>query len=370
MSQELGRDRTVPGPHPAPAGPAWSDPDPDADSAAQQSAEQPPWASPGQPENPPTPPAAPTATSAPPADEPVYRPTVGGIPLRPLGVGDVLDGTFTTIRRNPRATVGLAAVLITLQQALIVGAQLLTGDLPTLTSLDGDTLSLELVGGFGGLIGTLLSAVVGAVLTGMLVVVVSEDVLGRRVTAGEVWARVRPRLGALLVAAAIAGLLPYVGLIFLVIPGVILWGAWALTTPALVLEGLGPFQALRRSWQLAWPAFPRVWSIRTLSELLAALMRYLVAVPFAIGGTLAAIALGADEGSELPVLALVLVVLGGIAAGSLTAPFLAGVLALLYVDRRMRAEGLDLVLRRQARLSGSTRPAAVPVPAADPRGAP
>ena len=358
MSQELGRDRTVPDPHQAPAGTPWSAPDP---------ARQPPWASPGEP--PELRPSSP-ATSEPPAEEPVYRPTVGGIPLRPLGVGDVLDGTFTTIRRNPRATIGLAAVLITLQQALVVGAQLLTGDIPTLSGFGGDTVSLELIGGFGGLIGTLLSAVVGAVLTGMLVVVVSEDVLGRRVTAGQVWARVRPRLGALLVAAALAGVLPYVGLLFLVVPGVILWGAWALTTPALVLEGLGPLRALRRSWQLAWPAFPRVWSIRTLSELLALLIQYLVAVPFALGGTLAALAVGADEGSELPVVALVLVVLGGIAAGTLTAPFLAGVLALLYVDRRMRAEGLDLVLHRQARLGDSARPPAVLLPAPGRGGGP
>lgn len=346
MSQELGRDRTVPGP----AGTDWSPPD----VAAGQS---PPWVSPSQPPAPPPPPGElPQAATA----EPVYRPTMGGIPLRPLGVGDILDGTFITIRRNPRATLGLAALLITLQQALVVGAQLITGDIPTLTGFSGG-LTLELVGGFGGLIGTLLSAVVGAVLTGMLVVVVSEDVLGRRVTAGQVWARVRPRLWALLVAAAIAGLLPYVGLLLLVVPGVILWGGWALTTPALVLEGLGPFRALRRSWQLAWPAFARVWSVRTLSELLAALMQYLVAVPFALAGTLVALALGAGEGSELPVVALVLVVLGGIVAGTLTAPFLAGVLALLYVDRRMRAEGLDLVLHRQARVSARTSAATAPL---------
>jgi hypothetical protein len=359
MSQELGRDRTVPGPHPPPDAAGWPAPDQAGEPAA--------WVSPGGSADaaPLPPPPRPPERAA---EEPVYRPTVRGIPLRPLGVGDVLDGTFTTIRRNPRATIGLAAVLITVQQALIVGAQVATGDLPTLTGFAGDTVSLDLVGGFGGIIGTLLSAVVGAVLTGMLVVVVSEDVLGRRVTAGQVWTRVRPRLGALLVAAAIAGILPYVGLVFLVVPGVILWGAWALTTPALVLEGLGPFRALRRSWELAWPAFPRVWSVRTLSELLALLMQYLVAVPFAVGGTLVAFALGADEGGDLPVIALVVVVLGGIAAGTLTAPFLAGVLALLYVDRRMRAEGLDLVLRRQARLTGPGRAAPVPGPASDPGG--
>jgi hypothetical protein len=357
MSQELGRDRAVPDPHSATADPGWSAPEP--------AGQPPPWASPGQPPAPP-----PEALAEPAADEPVYRPTVGGIPLRPLGVGDLLDGTFTTIRRNPRATVGLAALLITVQHSLMVGALLLTGDIPTLSGFADDTVSLDLLGGFGGLIGILLSAVVGAVLTGMLVVVVSEDVLGRRVSAGQVWARVRPRMWALLVAATIAGLLPYVGLVFLLIPGVILWGAWALTTPALVLEGLGPIQALRRSWRLAWPAFARVWSIRTLSELLALLMQYLVAVPFALAARLLASMLGAGEGDRLPVVALVLVVLGAIAAGTLTAPFLAGVLALLYVDRRMRAEGLDLVLQRQARVSGTARPPAVATPVPAPGGGP
>jgi hypothetical protein len=39
----------------------------------------------------------------------------------------------------------------------------------------------------------------------------------------------------------------------------------------------------------------------------------------------------------------------------ITAPFLAGVLALLYIDRRMRAEGLDFVLRRQERTARRPR---------------
>lgn len=359
MSQEQGRDRQVQDPHPAPAAETWSSPD----------AGDGRWASPGGAAGPPS--AGRPASALATADPPVYRPQPGGIPLRPLGVGDLLDGTFTTIRHNPRATIGLAAVLVTVQQAVVVAAELLTGGLPTLTGFAEETFSAQALGGYGGIVGTLLSAVVGAILTGMLVIVVSEDVLGRRITAGQVWARIRPRIWALLLASAIAGLLPYLGLVFLIVPGVILWGAWALTTPALVLEGLGPIAALRRSWRLCWPSFGRVWSVRTLSELLAALMQYLVAVPFALVGTLTAFAIGADEGDQLPVLAFVLIVLGGIAAGTLTAPFLAGVLALLYVDRRMRSEGLDLVLRRQARAAANTtRPAAVPAPAPAPGGGP
>jgi hypothetical protein len=354
MSQEQGLDGDVQGPGSAPA-PPWSAPDATGDRGQAPSV-----AGPGVP---------PPAVRPP---EPVYRVQPDGIPLRPLGIGELLDGTFSTIRRNPRATVGLAALLITLQQAVSLVAQLVTNGLPTFSGFQDETLSVQTVlGGFGGVVGTLLAAVVGAVLTGMLVVVVSEDVLGRRVSAADVWRRIRPRMWALLLAAAIAGIVPYVGLALLIVPGLLLWAAWSLTTPALVLEGIGPFAALRRSWRLAWPGLARVWWVRTLSVLMGFLIQFLIAVPFSAAGALTVAVTGGDDdpGTAVTVVVLALTVLGGIAAGMITAPFLAGVLALLYIDRRMRAEGLDLVLRRQERIRGSWR-SARPGTGAPPGGSP
>jgi hypothetical protein len=337
MSQEQGLGG------PAPAAP-WTAPDPGGDGGER-------WAAAG-----PGPGRSPVATP----ELPDHRQRYDRIPLRPLGVGELLDGTFTTIRRNPRATVGLAAVLVTVQQLLSVGVELVTEGLPTGSAFDDDgTFSIAAIGGFGGIAGTLLAAVVGAVLTGMLVVVVADDVVERRTSAGEVWRRIRPRLGALLVAGAIAGILPYVGLVLLVVPGLILWAAWALTTPALVLERIGPFRALGRSWRLAWPDVLRVWWVRTLSVLLGTLMQLLIALPFEAAGALVVVATGDDDvSSTVATIVLALSVLGAVLAGTVTAPFLAGVLALLYIDRRMRAEGLDLVLRRQLR--AGTRPVGSP----------
>ena len=40
--------------------------------------------------------------------------------------------------------------------------------------------------------------------------------------------------------------------------------------------------------------------------------------------------------------------MGGLVAGTIVRPFSAGVAALLYIDRRMRAEALDLTLARAA----------------------
>jgi hypothetical protein len=328
MSQEPGLDGELQGPDPASA--PWSAPDATGNGRATSGAGIP----------------APAVRTIP----PVYRPQQDGIPLRPLGVGELLDGTFSTIRHNPRATVGLAALLVTLQQVISLAVQLATNGLPTQVGIGDQTQSIEaLIGGFGGITSALVAAVIGAVITGMLVVVVSEDVLGRRVTAADVWRRIRPRVWPLLLAAAIAGILPYIGLLFLIIPGLILWALWALTTPALVLEGLGPFAALRRSAQLAGPALVRVWCVRALSVLMGLLIQLLVALPFGLIGALIVVAGDGDAGTTATVAILALDVLGGILAGMITAPFLAGVLALLYIDRRMRAEGLDFVLRRQSR---------------------
>jgi hypothetical protein len=390
MSQDPARDPAVPRPEPArtspPPGPgsapAWTAP---AYAPVGASPPPAPWVSPGgavaaRPDATvgPPPPGAGTgpwispggrAGALPPSAD--WREAVADgergarTPLRPLGVGDILDGTFTTIRRNPRATLGLAAILVTIQQLLVVGLTLLTQGLPTGADLgpedqvDVGELSAQVIGGVGGLAGTLLSAIVGFVLTGMLVVVVSEDVLGRQVTVGEVWRRVRPRIWALLVAATIAGLVPYVALAALALPGMILWAAWALTAPAVVLERLGPFRALRRSWRLVWPAIALVWLVRALSVLISWVIQLILVLPFGAAGALVSELVAKDHEA---VVMLAAQSLGAIAADTVALPFLAGVLALMYLDRRFRGEGMDLVLRRQRRLSGAAPTELPPVP--------
>ena len=54
------------------------------------------------------------------------------------------------------------------------------------------------------------------------------------------------------------------------------------------------------------------------------------------------------ESDRRPDLALVLVAVGGAIGQIITAPFSAGVVVLLYTDRRIRAEAFDLVLQTGA----------------------
>ena len=71
----------------------------------------------------------------PPGPGPRYgtaAPKPGVIPLRPLGLGEILDGSFATIRRNPKATLGIAAIVVTIS-AVITSA--LTLNLISVASL-------------------------------------------------------------------------------------------------------------------------------------------------------------------------------------------------------------------------------------------
>lgn len=378
MSQELGQDGLPASGPTTPSGSAT--PPPPAASAlaaasgAGPAAPPPPWVSPGRPQEPePVSRLGPTAPRSPNPWQPPRPGAAGGpqslrpgsTPLRPLDVGDILDGTFSVIRRNPRAILLLAALLVSLQQLLVLVIQIVTGGLSNPLAPTFSRMSTQAAGAVGVLLGVALSTLVGAVLTAMIVVVVAEDLLGHRASIGHVWSRVRPRLAALLAAALVSGLLPYIGLLFFLVPGAILWGCWALTTPALILERLGPFQAMRRSWRLAWPDFFRVWGIRALSVLLGALMQGVVTVSFVVISL--AIANGSDSGAHGPllVLAITVQIVGAIIGGTVVQPFLAGVLALLYTDRRMRSEGLDIVLqlrmrRERSAANGARTPAGSP----------
>ena len=60
-------------------------------------------------------------------------PKPGVIPLRPLGVGEILDGAFASIRRNPKAILGLAAVVMTISAVI---SATITRTLLNLGSLD------------------------------------------------------------------------------------------------------------------------------------------------------------------------------------------------------------------------------------------
>jgi hypothetical protein len=285
-------------------------------------------------------------------------PKPGCIPLRPLILSEILGGAVTAIRRNARTVLGLSAVagavqavltLIIQRYAQLHGQQAIDQSDPAnpvvhwgqLGKLLASALSLSLLG-----------SMIAAVLTGMVVVVVTEDVVGRTASLELVWSKVRSRIWRLIALSLVTSLLAALGLAFCLAPGIWLWGIWAVAVPALIIENQGLGAALRRSQNLVRGTFWRVWGIRALGFLIVAVAGAMVSLAIGVlagllTGDRPAGLLGTDNGS-LSWPFLLISALGTGLVATFTAPFQAGVDSLLYVDLRMRKEQLAVDLQQAA----------------------
>ncbi|MFI1941048.1 glycerophosphoryl diester phosphodiesterase membrane domain-containing protein [Streptomyces purpureus] len=310
----------------------------------------------------------------------------GVIPLRPLGVGEILDGAVSTLRAHWRTILGVTITVsvitqfcdILVQRYLVPAPPQANPDASPAEALDDAVESLQT--SLIGLGPTLLIALVGTlVTTALLTIVVSRSVLGRPVTLGEAWAEARPRLpqllGLTLLLPMISAGIMAVGLI----PGALIGGAagaaliglggiaavcvvfwlmirFSLASPALMLERQGVVAAMRRSAKLVQGAWWRVFGVLALTLLLTLLVSMIIAIPF----TFAAFAaegeglsgLMSGKAPEFGWTFLIISGIGAVIASSITYPIQSGVTVLLYVDQRIRREALDLELARSAGLPG------------------
>ncbi|WP_434442585.1 hypothetical protein [Lentzea sp. E54] len=297
----------------------------------------------------------------PPGAQPSIKP--GVIPLRPLAMGEIVDGAITTMRRYPKLLLGAAAVVAAVTQILGLLVQLpFLEDLTRVASIDPNTMTEDqfldqftstLAGFLGGTMLSVLLVLLGTVfLSGFVTVIVGHAVLGKPVTFAQAWEEFKPRLLPLLGATLLSTLVIVVGLVLCIVPGVWLWVLFALVTPALVLERCGVGTAFGRSMKLVKGAWWRTFGILLLTVLISAVIGWIVSLPFELLG-LATTGFSDDPAAMLSAGALVLSTLGAIIASTITLPFSAAVTVLVYVDRRMRSEGMDIELQRAAGHGGS-----------------
>ncbi|MCT7661721.1 hypothetical protein [Mycobacterium deserti] len=318
---------------------------------------------------------------------PGYQPPAlkpGVIPLRPLSLSEIFNGAVAYIRSNPKATLGLTAVVVVATQliALIlsVGPLAVAGELDPTRAGEDVSIGVLLGSSASSLIGAIAALLSSFVLSGMLTVVVGRAVFGAGITIGEAWQRLRGRLWALIgfsvaqlavfilltailwaipigigyAAGVAAGILVGIPILILWIAGgLYLWISLSFTPAILVLERLGIVAAVQRSFQLVKRDFWRVLGIRLLAYIVVQVVAGALALPFSLGGQLL---LMAASSTMVILISLVLVTIGGAIAQIITAPFDAGVVVLQYTDRRIRGEAFDLVLQTGA----SYGPAASP----------
>lgn len=388
---------------------------PPADSGKDASAAPAPFAPPSGAPLPPTPGPftsdAPQPQAAPGGWTPPPKP--GLIPLRPLTLGILLGASFQVLRRNPRPMFGFALLvtgLVFFLVLVIVGVITFFAFSRIASAAPGDEATVT-AGAFGllllsGLVGIVLSLVASAVLQGVVSLEVARGTVGEKLRLGGLWRAAKGRIGALigwtlLVAAAvivaitllvviiavIAALGGVVGAVIAVLLGIgaslgaVVVGVWlgtrlSLVPSALMIERLPLRAAIGRSWSLTIGFFWKTFGIQLLVAVIINFITSIVSTPLQLVLTYGSLLIdpnGTDEGAIITVVvAYILTVVLSVIFGAIGSVMISATAALIYIDLRMRKEGLDLELQRfvEARQAGDqsvTDPyLARPQPAASP----
>ncbi|WP_217131127.1 glycerophosphoryl diester phosphodiesterase membrane domain-containing protein [Streptomyces sp. AC558_RSS880] len=313
----------------------------------------------------------------------------GVIPLRPLGVGEILDGAVSTMRTYWRTVLGISLTVAVLTEIVVVLLQGLALDTSSTAVLNDPSATLgELTDAMGDALlnsgVVFLVTLVGTVAaTALLTTVTSRAVLGKPVTTGEAWRDARPQIVKLFglicllllitVGIMAVGALPGflvtlaagsdvgVALTVLGLVGATVVTLWlmirlSLASPTLMLEKQGIVKAMSRSAKLVRGSWWRVFGIQLLATIIANVVASIIVIPF----TFLASALSGDgvtgflnsAGGDIGWTFLIVSGIGSVIGSMITFPITAGVTVLLYVDQRIRREALDLELARAAGVQG------------------
>ena len=380
----------------------WGAPEQPAQPAQPQQAQQPwgapeqpaqqPWGAPEQPAQPqqqwgaaPQPDAAWQGTQTQGGTAwTVAQP--GIIPLRPLTVGELFNGAFQAVRVNPQTMFGFAFAIMAvvgLVQAFFASSS--TSSLTrALSSGDTEDLVYSLGSSMGSFVTSGLTLLATAFLSGMLALTVWDAVLGRKSSPADAWHRFSPRFVPVLLATFLIGIIEFVvivlvllvflipfflvvvnaasarsydsasagiggalSIIFLMVVALIAAACFfavkfAFTSSAVVLEGLGPIDALKRSWSLSkgsfWRILGRIWLIGIVTGLISGVLGAVVGAILGVGAN-AADSVGMLVAFSAFVSALL---------SAVVIPVQSSFYTLMYLDERMRKENLAPMIAQEA----------------------
>jgi hypothetical protein len=183
-------------------------------------------------------------------------------------------------------------------------------------------------------VSSLVSIAGGLAVSGVAAACVSVDAVGRRPTHGAVRRRLAGRTAAMIVAAVLLGLAVTVGSGLLIVPGVLAYVVWAVAAPVAVMEGFGPAAAMARAARLTRGHRGRIFGVTLLVVVITYLIELvIISVVVAPAGSLS------DTGLLIATSAV------GVVVSAFTVSWVAAVIALLYVDIRVRSENLAPALR-------------------------
>jgi hypothetical protein len=288
--------------------------------------------------------------------------------LRPLSVGDIIDRTIRLYRANFVLFFAVAAlptlIVEVLERAFGLTQTFNLNDFTSALSTSGGAVvlprQLQPANPIAAFVVGLVAFALFIVQYGALIHVVGQRYLGRPASIRDSFSeglRAAPRLfisglvviGVIAVVfvvlfigvaalnsqafAAVALILGLIGF-FILFPFLLM--SLAVLGPAVVLEGLGPIAAIRRSFHLMQKARWRAFGLYILMGIISSLLGLIFTVLFFVSFV-----------SE-PTVRTVLQSVASIASAAVSYPLLYGSLAILYYDLRVRKEAFDLQLAAEA----------------------
>lgn len=280
----------------------------------------------------------------------VDDPAGGDVPrlaLRPMTVADILDGSFGIVKARPARLLGLTAVFVVPIYLLIAYLQrdalggfgvwelLRTEDPEVIESVEEQStpLATDLSSTFLGWVGP---AVVLVYVAAAIAHLLASWSAGRDVPAGELLSAVGKRSWPLLASFVLVHLAELPGFMACGLGVVFIMPFFLAVAPVIGAEGAGPFDAMGRAARLARARYWPTLGIGLLIGLVASILGVALSAIFEMAAALIGLHVA------WPLLAL-----GQILAAVITTPFVGGATVLLYLDLRMRTEGLDLELAIQ-----------------------
>ncbi len=269
--------------------------------------------------------------------DPLGAPWPGLIPLRPLAVSEILTTAAAVVRAHAVVLCGLAFAGAVVSGGITLAV--LSGFADRSAYFSADWLEKALTGEAGIpavvlwplLASAVFSLLVTTSISGLATVFATDGALARPSGAASVKSRLGGRWWILLAVGLLTSVAVFLGAILLVLPGLIAFAAFGLAVPVAAMEGAGPLASMRRAARLARGSMLRIFSVLVLAIFLSSLISTLVTSIASPSADLTGVAI------SLGIAALV---------SAITTPWTSAVIALLYIDTRIRREDLAKTLLR------------------------
>ncbi len=350
----------------------------------------------GQPSYPQQPYPAPTGWAPPPQP--------GLIPLRPLSFGALLGVPFKVFRRNPRPTLGVA-LLLQIGQAIFSGlalAGLIWFFYLRFESAYSEDRNPIIAGAIAsaivfGILQSAFSIATSSIVQGVVSLDVTQGAIGRKLKFSQLWKLLRPRFwtlvlwtflaGAVLLAVAAVIIVPVVLLAIwagtalasaggtiaiIVLVGLLLFAlfmalaVWigtklSLVTVCIVVENRGIRESVSRSWKLTNGYFWKTFGTLALVNIIISTASNIITTPisfvFGIFSNLVSPTGGVSSTVITSIVLYLVLIAVTLVLSSISTVAITACYTLIYIDLRMRKEGLDIELIRFTEAFSGTEPA-------------